>query len=73
MIKISNDSLLEELSAIEHDQWIEWSKSVAPEVSKERKKRWEKYWIDYEDLLDDVKEQDREYARKVIDVVNKHK
>lgn len=72
MLKISNKELLEELSRIEHDQWIEWSKSVSSEVSNERKKRWQKYWVPYEDLSDDVKEQDRVYARKVLDAVNKH-
>jgi len=42
MLKIAKKELLEELSKIEHDQWIEWSKSVSSEVSDERKKRWEK-------------------------------
>ncbi len=72
MKKISKVNLLEELSKIEHDQWIEWSKSVAPEVSEERRDRWQKYWVDYEDLSEDVKEQDRIYARKVLDTVEKH-
>ncbi len=68
MLKLSN-KLLEELSAIEHDQWIEWSKSVASEVSEERKERWKKYWVPYEELPDDVKEQDRVYARKILGVL----
>lgn len=70
--KLLNKNLLEELSKIEHDQWIEWSKSVSSEVSDERKERWEKYWVPYDDLSEEVKEQDRVYARKVLDVVNKH-
>lgn len=72
MLKISNKELLEELSEIEHDQWVEWSKAVGTEVSEDRKKRWKKYWIPYEDLPEDVKEQDRVYARKVLDAVEKH-
>ena len=72
MLKISNKELLEELSKIEHDQWVEWSKSVSSEVSDERKKRWQKYWVPYEDLSEDVKEQDRVYARKVLNAVDKY-
>jgi len=72
MLKIAKKELLEELSKIEHDQWIEWSKSVSSEVSDERKKRWEKYWVAYKDLSEDIKEQDRVYARKVLNVFEKH-
>ena len=60
------DPALERVAAIEHEQWMAWSKSVAPEVSPERRARWEKYWVPYDELPDDVKELDREWARKVI-------
>jgi len=72
MIKIENKKLLEELARIEHEQWIEWSKAVASEVSEDRKKRWKKYWIDYSDLTEKVKEQDRVYAKKVIKIFDKY-
>jgi hypothetical protein len=58
--------LLEKLADLEHQQWIEWSKSVSTEVSKERQARWKKYWVPYSDLDEKVKEQDRVYARKII-------
>ena len=87
------DQLLEELSALEHDQWIHWSKSVYDsieklislidignlseedaefiETQKARLARWESYWVDYDELTEKVKEQDREYARKTIELINK--
>jgi uncharacterized membrane protein len=60
------DPLVEAVAAIEHEQWTTWSKSVAAEVSPERRARWEKYWVPYEELPEDVKELDRIWARKVI-------
>jgi len=72
MMKISKKELLEELAKIEHDQWIEWSKSVSSEVSDERRNRWKKYWVDYDELSEEVKEQDRVYARKIIKVIDQH-
>ena len=87
------NQLLEELSALEHDQWIHWSKSVYDsieklislididnlsqedaefiETQKARLARWESYWVDYDELTEKVKEQDREYARKTIELINK--
>jgi len=61
--------LLEKLAALEHEQWVQWSKAVAHEVSPERRARWEKYWVPYEQLSEEVKEQDREWARKVLRII----
>lgn len=62
---------LEELAKLEHEQWIEWSKSIAKseEISKERLERWKKYWVPYEELPEEVKEEDRKYARKVLTLI----
>lgn len=69
VLRVSKKNLLEDLSAIEHDQWVEWSKAIQTEVSDKRKARWKKYWVPYKDLPDDVKEQDREYAKKVLEII----
>ena len=63
------DDSLERLSAIEHEQWIEWSKNIAstePNISFERVERWSNLWIPYEQLSDEMKEHDRKWARKII-------
>lgn len=64
-------SLLERIAEIEHEQWMDWSQSVAADedISDERRERWEGYWVPYDELPEDVKEADRDYARKVLDEI----
>ncbi|TPG88139.1 hypothetical protein EEL32_10270 [Brevibacillus laterosporus] len=61
--------IIEKLADLEHEQWIKWSKSVAHEVLPERRERWQAYWIPYSDLSEEIKEQDRVWARKVLEVI----
>lgn len=63
---------LEQLAALEHEQWIEWAKALLksePGISKERRERWEKLFVSYADLTEDSKEQDRVYARKILKIM----
>jgi hypothetical protein len=60
------DDLLERLAELEHEQWVAWSKAVAPEVAAERRRRWQECWVPYRDLPEDVKDLDRAWARKVL-------
>jgi len=64
-------AVVERVAEVEHEQWTEWSKSVAPEVSPARRARWQKYWVPYKDLPDDVKELDRAWARRAIQAAKK--
>jgi len=65
--------LREQLSSLEHDQWIYWSKGIANvvdiDISSEVRNRWKKYWIPYEDLSEDEKETDRQFADEVIELL----
>ena len=66
------DLLIEKLAALEHEQWMEWAKSLMSKesLSKERTDRWEKEcFMPYEDLSEETKEFDREWAYKVLDIV----
>lgn len=64
------DDLLEALSRLEHDQWVSWSKSIAPDINDpKRKARWEKLWCDYSLLSEADKEKDREWGRKVLKII----
>ncbi len=61
-------SLREQLAEIEHEQWMAWSKDVAAResLSPERVARWQRYWVPYAELSEEVKEQDRAYADQVL-------
>jgi hypothetical protein len=66
---MNEEEVIERLAAVEHEQWMHWSQSVAAEVSTERRQRWQACWVPYEDLPEDVKELDRLWARKVLEVL----
>lgn len=60
------DRLIERLAELEHQQWESWARAVAPEVSKLRRERWKEFFKPYSSLPHEVKELDREWARKVL-------
>jgi hypothetical protein len=74
--KDDKDSMLEELSELEHDQWMKWAKDLMKkeQLTKERTDRWEKEcFMPYADLTEEMKDFDREWARKAIKITEKYK
>jgi hypothetical protein len=65
------EKLLEQLAELEHEQWVAWSQAVAPDVPEDRRRRWQACWVPYRDLPEDVKELDRIWARKVLDLLQR--
>jgi hypothetical protein len=63
--------LVERLAELEHEQWVAWSKALADEVPEERRRRWQACWVPYRDLPEDIKEQDRVWARRVLALLGK--
>ena len=61
--------LLNKLAEVEHNQWIEWSQSVAGEVSEERRNRWAKLWVPYDELPESEKDKDRVYAMRSMQYI----
>ena len=61
----------EELASLEHEQWIYWSKRIArvENISPERLGRWKKLWVPYDQLSEESKDQDREWADRVIQIM----
>ena len=58
-------SPLEIISEGIHDAWTEWTKHIQRRVKPVWRDRWEKLWVDYDELPADEKEKDRVFARKI--------
>ena len=60
-------SLREELAALEHEQWAHWTAHLLDHFTPENVARWRRQ-VDtpYERLSDEEKEKDREWADKVL-------
>lgn len=63
----------EELAALEHEQWMTWAKQIleTENISPERRERWEKYFVPYEQLDETTKEFDRQWVYKIQDILDK--
>ena len=61
-------SLRETLARLEHDQWCEWSRSLAESEALEpaRLAAWRERWVPYAELSEADKDLDRAYADRVI-------
>lgn len=72
----AKESVLEKLAKLEHDQWMKWAKDIMKkeDLSEERVNRWEEEcFMPYDDLSEDMKEFDREWARKVLKIMDENK
>ncbi len=64
------NSLLEKIAALEYEQWVAWARTLMTElISETRKQRWQKYMVPYDKLPEAVKEHDRVWARKVLELI----
>jgi hypothetical protein len=65
-------NLLEALAELEHEQWMEWTKSITDQENLNAYQRWFKLWVPYAELSEENKEKDREWARKVLKCISTH-
>ena len=65
--------LLEQLAVLEHEQWIEWTRGVARDLWPERRKRWQEYWVPYNQLPESAKDFARKWAQKVLDLLENYR
>ena len=51
----STDELIEALAEIEHAQWMHWSQAVAANVPTATRDKWQRSWVEYAELPDDLR------------------
>lgn len=69
-----DSSLREELADLEHKQWAHWTKYMLDNLTDENIEKWkEQCKTPYSDLSSKEKDSDREWADKVLKVINKDK
>ncbi len=65
--------ILEELAELEHEQWAHWTEYMREKHTDEDIKRWERQIeTSYSELTEKGKDGDREWAEKVLKIVNKY-
>ena len=71
MAETKLDHLREALAELEHIQWMAWSKHLAQSerLSADRVATWETMWRPYSELTEEQKDQDREWADRVLNIV----
>lgn len=72
--EVRKTGLLEELAALEHEQWKSWALDIidTEKITKERVTRWFKLCVPYRELSEEDKYKDREWAEQVLWVIKKH-
>ena len=62
--------LIEALSALIHEEWMHWAQHLvsSEKLSSERLERWKKLFVPFRDLSEEMKEKDREWARKALTI-----
>jgi len=68
---LSMYDLHERLSALDHEQWMHWSKALARNawLPHEVERRWKTMWVPYEDLPEEIKNSDREWADRAFRIM----
>jgi len=66
--------LKESLAELEHQQWMAWARDLLEKenISNEIRDRWEVYFVPYAELPEKIKERDRVYAQKSLDIMKKY-
>ena len=66
------EELIEKLAELEHKQWMEWSQDIVRKekhLSQKRFLRWTSLWVPYQELSEEMKEEDRKWAKKVLEII----
>ena len=62
--------MIEKLAALEHEQWAHWTRYMLDNLTPENIERWKRQIeTPYSDLTENEKESDRNWARRVLDIL----
>ena len=73
MRELTDEEIIESLAELEHEQWMKWADTIMQieKISDARFARWASCMIPYADLTEEMKEFDREWARKALAILRK--
>ena len=71
--QLTDEEIIEFLAELEHEQWMKWADTImqTEKISDARFARWASCMIPYADLTEEMKEFDREWARKALAILRK--
>lgn len=58
---------------VHHEMWVKWAKILLnqeKDITKERVERWNKDFIEYDDLSEEKKDIDRKFAKEILKIVD---
>ena len=73
MRELTDEEIIESLAELEHEQWMKWADTImqTEKISDVRFARWASCMISYAELTEEMKEFDREWARKALTILRK--
>ena len=73
MRELTDEEIIEPLAELEHEQWMKWADTImqTEKISDVRFARWASCMIPYAELTEEMKEFDREWARKALAILRK--
>jgi len=71
--ELTDEEIIESLAELEHEQWMKWADTImqTEKISDARFARWASCMISYAELTEEMKEFDREWARKALAILRK--
>ena len=71
--QLTDEEIIESLAELEHEQWMKWADTImqTEKISDVRFARWASCMIPYAELTEEMKEFDREWARKALTILRK--
>ena len=69
---MTEEELREKIAELEHEQWMRWAKTLIlrENLSPNRVERWNKLFVPYHELSEEMKDADRKEADIVLTLIH---